>query len=587
MAKINIPIVGQPYKMQALQLNAQTCINWYVTMDPTGKFPHALIPTDGLETFAEVSGQKNVRGMFELNNVVYFVAGNGFYTLDSNGNTVLRGTLRTGENNVRMVPNNNQIFMSDGIVAYVYQYKASATRPIHDFFEVTNTSSNVGSPTFTGTGLNDMTSLGTYTGTTLKNYRVQIQQTGNPDIFKYSEDGGETFVLNNIITGLDQSIGAEGVQVKFNNISGHTLNDRWDFQASPTSTFFVPVVPGYQDGYGIYIKQNSDRFYISSIDDFSQVNALDFAEENIWPDYLQATVSVREELWLIGTVVTRVWYNTGAEAFPFEPRTNLAIKYGTKAPYSVSIGHDNVLFWLGNNDEGGRVAIMVAEYAPRIISTEPLHNEWNRYERISDAVGFVLQKDGHVFYHLTFPTANKTWVYDAITNMWHEKATTYTNDELKVEDKSLGRWLGNNYAYLGGKHLVGDWQSGKIYFLNNEKYTDDGRQIRRERVTRVVDKNLQRIFFHSFQVDMQNGVGLTVDTDQGYDPEVMLQVSKDDGVTWGRELWRKIGKIGEYFSRIKWNRLGRGRSFVFRLRITDPVYAVILGAVAEIEVDDT
>jgi hypothetical protein len=61
----------------------------------------------------------------------------------------------------------------------------------------------------------------------------------------------------------------------------------------------------------------------------------------------------------------------------------------------------------------------------------------------------------------------------------------------------------------------------------------------------------------------------------------MLSISRDHGHTWGRELVTSFGKTGEYRKRAEWRKLGQARDWVFKLRITDPVKVVILGAVME------
>ena len=58
----------------------------------------------------------------------------------------------------------------------------------------------------------------------------------------------------------------------------------------------------------------------------------------------------------------------------------------------------------------------------------------------------------------------------------------------------------------------------------------------------------------------------------------MLSISHDAGHTWGVERWTSAGKIGEYRTRARWRRLGRTRDTVFRVRITDPIKVVLLGA---------
>jgi len=583
MPKIALDVVGQAYKMPSIQLDAQTCINWYPIIDPTGKFPKSLAPTDGLTTFTNISAANQIRGTFELNDVLYVVAGDSFYIVDNNGNYDSKGTLKTSVGNVRMVPNDNQIFITDGVDGYVYQLVKSATREAGDFFVIENASSFIGGATFTGAGLDDMTSGGTYIGATSKNYRVEIDATGTPDTFQWSDSKGETWNGTGVvITGTAQTLN-DGVTVTFTHTTGHALHDRWDFSTSTDSAFYVPVIPAYQDGYGIYIKEVSNRFYISAIDDFSLVNALDFAKENAWPDNLVAAISIKEELWLIGRTTSRVWYDTGAAEFPFEPRTNLLIKYGTRAPYSVAVGHDNLLLWIGNNTDGGRIVIIVEGYTPQIISTEALNAELDSYETVDDAIGFVYQRNGHIFYCLIFPTADRSWVFDLTTKEWHERRSTFASDLPSSSQWRQGRWRANNYVHYQGKHLVGDFESGKIYKLDATSYTEDGVRIQRERTTKVLSESLHRICAFSFEVNMQRGTGLTVQTDQGHDPQMMLQISTDDAVTWGNEQWRSLGKTGKYKLRAKWNRLGESDSFVFRIRTSDPIYTVLLGAVIDVE----
>ncbi len=60
--------------------------------------------------------------------------------------------------------------------------------------------------------------------------------------------------------------------------------------------------------------------------------------------------------------------------------------------------------------------------------------------------------------------------------------------------------------------------------------------------------------------------------------EVMLQISKDGGHTFGNELWQTLGKSGEYRKQVSWRRLGVSRDFVFRLRVADPAKVVLINA---------
>lgn len=87
----------------------------------------------------------------------------------------------------------------------------------------------IGTITFNGGGLNDMSTGGSYTGYGTTNYKVEIDGTGTPDTFKWSDDGGSTWDATGVgMTGLFQTLN-NGVQIKFNATTGHTLGNYWTF----------------------------------------------------------------------------------------------------------------------------------------------------------------------------------------------------------------------------------------------------------------------------------------------------------------------------------------------------------------------
>ena len=68
---------------------------------------------------------------------------------------------------------------------------------------------------------------------------------------------------------------------------------------------------------------------------------------------------------------------------------------------------------------------------------------------------------------------------------------------------------------------------------------------------------------------------------QGADPQVMLRWSDDGGHTWSSEHWASMGKIGQYYRRVFWRRLGmtlKLRDRVYEISGTDPVKVAIMGA---------
>ena len=92
---------------------------------------------------------------------------------------------------------------------------------------------------FTGTGLDDASLTGHFTGTTTTNYYIRIDSvgggTGGVDTFEWSVDNFATFVAQDVdITGSDQLIhSTDNIAIKFNATTGHTLGDVWTGTGSP------------------------------------------------------------------------------------------------------------------------------------------------------------------------------------------------------------------------------------------------------------------------------------------------------------------------------------------------------------------
>lgn len=59
--------------------------------------------------------------------------------------------------------------------------------------------------------------------------------------------------------------------------------------------------------------------------------------------------------------------------------------------------------------------------------------------------------------------------------------------------------------------------------------------------------------------------------------------SKDGGRNWSDWKQRSLGEVGDFMKRVKVNRLGQGRQWVFSIRVTDPVRADLIAAAMQIE----
>ena len=339
-----------------------------------------------------------------------------------------------------------------------------------------------------------------------------------------------------------------------------------------------PDFPGavtvtYLDGYFVFNEPNSQKMWVTAILDGTSIDPLEFASTEGSPDGLVAVISNFREVWAFGTNSIEVWSDTGALDFPLERIPGAFNELGCAAPYSIA-KMDNSLFWLGRDRRGQGIVYRANGYAGQRVSTHAVEWQIQQYADLTDAIGYTYQQDGHSFYVLIFPTADTTWVYDASTQAWHERAGWVNG--------SFTRHRSNCQMAFNNKVVVGDFENGNIYSFDLEDYSDNGqiqKWLRSWRALPTGQNNLKRTAQHSLQLDIESGVGLNLG--QGSDPEVMLRWSDDGGHTYSNEHWAKIGKIGEYYKRVFWRRLGmtlKLRDRVYELSGTDPVKITIMGA---------
>ncbi len=334
------------------------------------------------------------------------------------------------------------------------------------------------------------------------------------------------------------------------------------------------------DEYFIALKPLTDEFYLSALSDGLTWTALGFAAAEVRSDTLVSALALFQELWLFGEKTTEIWFNTGAE-FPFERQEGAFINYGCLSAQTVVMAN-NTAFWLGQSGTGQKIILTAENQFPKVISTEAIHDQLETYSTVSDAFAYSYRQLGHEFYVITFPTANKTWAFDITTGMWHERNSI--NAASGTPQPAYTRHRANCYAFAYNKHLVGDFRTGKIFELNLDTYLDDAdKVIQRRIVTPTLSNQGRYMGIYALELFMEPGVGLR--TGQGSDPQIMLEISRDGGFTYGNVRTQSIGAIGAYKARVKWNQLGTARDFVFRLTVTDPVKVMMLGAEIEVEAE--
>ena len=368
-----------------------------------------------------------------------------------------------------------------------------------------------------------------------------------------------------------------------------------------TTSFLGASDVTFQDGYFLVITPNSNQFQISGTDtaplgDGTVWDAANISVQAGQADLISALLSWREYVYMFGLRRSQVYYNAGPNApggFPFQSYNDTFMEEGLAAPFSLQALGDSII-WISEDARGRRGCWRTSTFQPLRISTFAVEQAWQGYSTVADAVAFPFTWMGHVFYQVTFPAANATWVYDATASqlmgrqIWCERQFLNAQNQLGARPEMF-------HCFCYGQHLVGsggtDGNPGAIYqySLATPIYdcgVDIGGAQRQvpvvyDRICPHMWEGNKRVIYDRIEFEMLRGVALD-GGGAGSAPVVMLRWSNDGGYTFGPEHTVPIGLIGQYGWRAYFLRCGYARDRVFWLRCSDPVYWSITAAELEL-----
>lgn len=395
----------------------------------------------------------------------------------------------------------------------------------------------------------------------------------------YAVSGNAFYSVNSSGTGtskgtLNTSSGRVSMASNGNEIMVVDGTDGWIYNI--TADTFTQITdadfPGastvvYVDTYFMVFEPNTQKIYVSGNLDGTAWNALDFASAESDPDLVKGIAIKNNQPVIFGERTIEFFYNDAGQGLPFSRYNGATAERGLASEYSIA-SVDNTLFFLG--DDG--LIYRLDGNTPIRISTDAIEDFISGFTH-SDAFAYTYT-EGHKFYVLTFPSDNKTIVYDVTTGLWHRRSS-------RINSVFGGRHRSNCYARCYDKHFVGDFESGTIYEQSLTAYDEAGQLMRWEAISPPYNNSQRNLRYYSLEFTLEPGVGLT--SGQGSDPQVLLSWSDNGGITFGNEIQGSPGKIGEYWKRVKFNRLGTSRNRVWKLAGTDPVNIVGASAVANVE----
>lgn len=331
-----------------------------------------------------------------------------------------------------------------------------------------------------------------------------------------------------------------------------------------TLPFSNPQAVIYGAGYWQILAGGTQRRYRAPDIDPTTWDALAFDSASESPDPLVTIAQTGGQIWDIGTTTIEFRYPTGDAEAPFAPETGRSYRKGCKAGDSV-VALDNTLIWVGNDNivyRGGDV--------PEALSG-PFLSEKIAATDAADIYAHGLRWQGHVFYCLTLRNQG-TWLFDLVTQQWCQWGTY-----------GQSRWTAGVVCDgWDNLPLVGDVETGTLYRLDADVFSDDGVQLI-GKLTAGAPVQGQRVQVSTLRLDVATGTMTQVTSATDPEPQIGMEISRDGGNSWGPMQYRSLGRAGEYYKRVVWNRLGQFKppGLLVRFTVSDPVPRRVTGAMVD------
>lgn len=328
--------------------------------------------------------------------------------------------------------------------------------------------------------------------------------------------------------------------------------------------------PGYQwmtylDGY--FIGGPGDRtFYINhTAFDPTVWNALDFASAESTPSDIVTSITDHREVFLFKRDAAEVWYNSGSADFPLTRTASGYMEIGCASRFGVAKA-DNSVFFAATDGTIRRVN----GYTPVRISTTAIEQAIAKYAN-QECIAHTWIENGHTMVAFTY--VENTFVFDASTQLWHER-----------QSYGLKNWRAAFVLRGENVTLVGDSTSNRLGMLDDQTFMEWDKPLVSSVISPPVPHPPDReTLQHAYlELIFEQGVGLN--TGQGSDPKVMVQFSNNDGRTWSNEIWRPIGKIGDFDAAALISRLGqttRRQGRVYKYTYSDPTRRTLIQALTD------
>ncbi len=183
------------------------------------------------------------------------------------------------------------------------------------------------------------------------------------------------------------------------------------------------------------------------------------------PDNVRAVVrfpSKGNMIFVMGSVVTEAWFDTGAQLFPYQRNNQFNIDYGCIQPATVAY-MDEMVVWLAQNEKSGPIIVYSNGGMPQKITSSGIDYLFSTLERPQDSQGFLYRQDGHLFYHINFYHDNLSLFYDFNSDKFYH-----------ASDQNLNYFIASEVAFFNNQYYFVTKNNGNLFVFDTqiETYQD-------------------------------------------------------------------------------------------------------------------
>lgn len=283
-------------------------------------------------------------------------------------------------------------------------------------------------------------------------------------------------------------------------------------------------------------------------------------------------------LLVFGNTVAELWYDVGAQLFPYQRSQSTNIDYGCLNASTIA-ETDTFVAWLAANEKSGPVIMFTNGGEIKHISTDGIDFRLANLSKPQDSYGFAFKQDGHLFYIITFTTDNLTYAYDFNTQMF-----------FTLSDENMNAFIAKRVTFYNGQYYFVSIRDGNLYQLGSQ-FTNydygDGNvfEIPRIRIVPSISLPDQSRFVAGytgftieqgqfdfpdndtrFYLTTEDNIPITTEDGRailggGYNytansPKILLSISRDGGVNFGTKWAKDLYPLGQRKSKLIWRQLG-------------------------------